>query len=139
MHSEVMAKDRPQVGVGVIIVREGQVLLGKRKSSHGKGSWSFAGGHLEFGESIEECAKREAMEETGLVVTDVRLGPYTNDVFTTEGKHYITLFVICTAVGEPQVMEPDKCEGWQWFKWNQLPADLFLPVQHLKELGFTIP
>ncbi len=54
--------ERPKVGVGVIVVKEGKVLLLQRKNSHGSGTWCFPGGHLEYGESLEECAKREVLE-----------------------------------------------------------------------------
>ena len=56
-------KNRPSVGVAVIVVNNGKVLLGKRKGSHGSGSWAFPGGHLEMNESIEACARREVFEE----------------------------------------------------------------------------
>ena len=61
-------RELPKVGVGVIVVRDGKVLLGKRRGAHGEGSWSFPGGHLEFNELLEICAKREAKEETGLEI-----------------------------------------------------------------------
>ena len=60
-------KKYPKVGVGVMIQNEkGQVLLGLRKGSHGEGEWNFPGGHLEFGETVFETARREVKEESGL-------------------------------------------------------------------------
>ncbi|HYF65459.1 MAG TPA: NUDIX hydrolase [Herpetosiphonaceae bacterium] len=129
---------RPRVGVSVIICRDRKVLLGQRQASHGAGSWQFPGGHLEYGEAVEECAIREVAEETGLAVAELRRGPYTNDVFAAEGKHYITLFLVADCPeGEPEAREPEKCAGWAWFGWDELPAPLFLPVQNLLALGWT--
>lgn len=129
--------DRPKVGVGVIVLRNGRVLLGKRKNAHGEGSWSFGGGHLEFGESWEECAKREMAEECGTTIKNVRFGAVTNDHFEMEGKHYITLFMVADHdAGELAVLEPDKCERWEWFDWEALPEPLFLPIRNLLKTGF---
>lgn len=114
------------------------VLLGKRKSAHGSDCWAFPGGHLEFGESVEECAARELYEETGLTATKISCGPYTNDIFIEAEKHYITLYAFAdTSVGEPEVREPEKCACWEWFKWDTLPAPLFLPIQNLIRQGFS--
>ena len=127
----------PQVGVGVLVLRDGRVLLGRRKGSHGAGTWSAPGGRLEFGESLEACARRELLEETGLAVASVELGPYTNDVFHEAGRHFLTVFALArAAVGEPANLEPDKCEGWDWFRWDALPAPLFLPLQSLHATGW---
>jgi 8-oxo-dGTP diphosphatase len=128
----------PRVGVGVIVIREGRVLLGKRKGSHGAGTWALPGGHLEFGETVDDCARREAEEETGLQLKNIRPGPYTNDVMAAEGKHYVTVFVQAVPeAGEPQILEPDKCECWVWFKWSELPQNLFLPLQNLRAQGYV--
>lgn len=115
----------PQVGVGVLILRDGKVLLGRRKGSHGAGCWSAPGGHLEFGEAVEDCALREALEETGLALSELRHGPFSNDVF--EGRHYLTAFILagCAEDAEARLMEPDKCDGWAWFDWADLPEPLF--------------
>ena len=132
-------KKRPYIGVAVIVVRKGRVLLGKRKNSHGSGTWQFPGGHLEYGESIEACARRELKEETGLDIDKSRMGPFTNDVFKKERKHYVTLFVIAEQTsGNPRVMEPDKCERWDWFPWTQLPRPRFLPIVNLLQQNFSI-
>lgn len=130
----------PKVGVAVILIDGKKVLLGERRGSHGDGTWCFPGGNLEFGESPLLCAKRELKEETGLNVTQLMQGPYTNDVFERENKHYVTLFVLGKYEGgTPDLREPEKCKGWRWFEWGQLPAPLFLPIQNLLKQGFTLP
>jgi 8-oxo-dGTP diphosphatase len=127
---------RPKVGIAIIIERNNKVLLGKRKGSHGSGSWAFPGGHLEFNESLEDCATREVMEETGLTINNIRKYTFTNDIMKEENKHYITCYLKADCdTGEPKIMEPNKCEEWNWFGWNELPSPLFIPLQNLlKEL-----
>ena len=127
----------PRLGVGVIVYKDHRILLGRRRNSHGEGHWAFPGGHLEFSESPLECARREVQEETGLQLSKTRSGPYTNDVFLEENKHYVTLFVMAEpCAGEPQLLEPDKCSEWLWFSWNDLPSPLFLPISNLIAQGF---
>tara|TARA_Y100001956_G_C4105202_1_gene179616 strand:+ start:871 stop:1296 length:426 start_codon:yes stop_codon:yes gene_type:complete len=123
-----------RVGVAAVILREGRVLLGERIGSHGSHTWATPGGHLEMGESIEACAKRETFEETGLVIESFKNLTFTNDIFEKEGKHYVTLFVVgsCSS-GEPQITEPDKCKQWKWFDLEELPEPLFLPLTNLLE------
>ena len=128
----------PRVGIGVIIRREGKVLLGLRRGAHGAGTWALPGGHLEFGESFEACAAREAAEETGLRIAIEGIGPCTNDVMPAEQRHYVTVFVLAaSASGTPEVREPAKCERWAWFDWAALPEPLFLPLRHLVASGFV--
>jgi len=128
----------PRVGVGVIVVRDGLVLLGQRIGSHGAGTWALPGGHLEYGESVEQCAAREVREETGLELLALQPGPYTSDVFALEARHYVTLFVVATAgVGEAQLCEPTRCVQWRWFRWAALPQPLFQPLATLQRTGFV--
>ena len=136
----IYMKNRPLIGVAVIVIKNGKVLLGKRKNSHGDGTWAFPGGHLEFNESIEECARREVWEETGMRITNLRYGPYTNDVFSGEDRHYVTLFVLADfASGEPGVKEPDKCEEWRWYDWPPPVKPHFLPLANLLKQNFKLP
>lgn len=129
--------ERPKVGVGVCIIKNGKVLLGQRFGAHGEGSWSFPGGHLEFGESWEDCAKREVYEETGLKISDPKFITCTNDVFVSENKHYVTVYMKAVLEkGEPKVLEPDRMVKWEWFDWDNLPEPHFLPLDHLLETGF---
>lgn len=137
-----MANNRPSVGVAVIVVKNKKVLLGKRKNVPiGKGCWGFPGGHLEENESFEGAAKREVMEETGMKIKNLRFLTATNDIFTKEKKHYITLFLCAEHLsGTPKVLEPEKCEKWRFFEWKKLPSPLFLPVKNLlKQNLFTPP
>lgn len=129
----------PRVGLGVIVVKDYKVLLGKRlSSSHSPGVWQFAGGHLEFGESFEDCARREVKEETGIDIKNVHFVSATNDIYPEENKHYITVFMIADyQSGELKVMEPDKAEKWDWYNWDQMPQPLFLPIIHLLKQGYN--
>lgn len=126
-----MSKE-PRVGVALIITHDDHVLMIKRKGSHGEGTWAVPGGHLEFGESPEECAIREAGEEVNVQVTDVRFRAITNDVFEAEDKHYITIWMEGTLGGsEPMVNAADEVADVGWFSWVALPQPLFLPLQNL--------
>lgn len=130
--------DIPRIGVGVIVIKDNKVLLGKRMNAHGEGTWSFPGGHLEYNESVEDCAKREVFEETGIKIKNVRLGNYTNDIFEKESKHYVTLYVISEHdSGDVKVMEPEKCEKWEWVEWSKLNKPLFLPIVNLLKQGYN--
>ena len=128
-----MAGADPQVrvGVAVIVTRGDRILLGQRKGAHGAGTWALPGGHLEFGESLEACARREVFEETGLRIDGIRRVDFTNDLFRAEGKHYVTLFVAADCgAGEPLLREPEKCARWEWFSGSSLPGPLFLPLRN---------
>ncbi len=137
MHSPESVS-RTRVGVGVIVVRDGRVLLGQRIGSHGAGTWALPGGNLDHGESVEDCARRELLEETGLTMTGVRQAPYTVDHFADAGKHYVTLFVEAIGTdGEPEPLEPEKCAGWSWFRWAEFPEPIFAPLASLRASGYV--
>jgi 8-oxo-dGTP diphosphatase len=131
--------ERPLVGVAVMVIKDRRVLLGRRRNAHGDGTWAFPGGHLEFNESVEECAVREVFEETGIRIKNLRFGPYTNDIFDKEGKHYVTLFIIADHdSGTPIVKEPQKCEKWEWHGWPPEVSPYFLPLKNLLERNFKL-
>lgn len=125
-----MSCKRPHVGVGIIIEKEGKVLLLKRKGDHDPGTWSFPGGKLEFFEDIENCAIRETKEETDLDIFDTKIDRITNDIFEKYQSHYITIYVKAEFKGVPKIMEPDKCSDMKWFFWDNLPKELFLPTKN---------
>jgi 8-oxo-dGTP diphosphatase len=91
-----------------------------------------------MGETPEACGRRELAEEAGLIADVLTRGPYTNDVFEADDKHYVTLFFVADGTaGEPELREPDKCSGWAWFAWDELPEPLFLPIINLRAQGWA--
>ncbi len=127
----------PRVGVGVLILKDGKLLMAKRKGSHGSGTWAPPGGKLDFEEEVEACAIRETFEETGLEVKDPKFITITNDI--AEGTHYVTLWTRAIyAGGEPRITEPEKCDEIGWFDLNDLPSPLFLPMENLLKAGVKL-
>lgn len=126
------------VGFGVMILRDGKVLLGQRhidptkadSELHGEGTWTMPGGKMHFGESFEETCTRETMEETGIVIdkSKIKIISITNDIVTD--AHFVTIGFLCEDFqGEVQVMEPDEITKWEWFDLNNLPKPLFFPSE----------
>lgn len=119
---------RPFVGVGVMMIRDGKVLLGRRKGAHGEGTFGWAGGHLELGETLEECAVREVFEETGIKVKELKFLCLSNII--EYGKHYVDIEFLCTDIsGDPELNEPEKIEVWGWYPLDKLPKPLFKAVE----------
>jgi 8-oxo-dGTP diphosphatase len=118
-------ENRPAAGVGMMIMKDGKVLLGKRKGAHGEGEYAFPGGHLEYMESFEDCAKRELAEECGIEINNIRF-QFVANVTKYAPKHYVHIgLLVDWAGGEPQVLEPDKSESWNWYALDQLPQPMF--------------
>lgn len=120
-----MQPDQPQVGIGVMIVKDGMVLLGKRKGSHGEGEYAFPGGHLEYMESFEACAQRETLEECGIEIANIRF-QFVANVTTYAPKHYVHIGLLADwRNGTPTVLEPEASGPWEWYPLDQLPHPLF--------------
>jgi len=131
-------KPQVKVGFGVMILKNNKVLLGKRhddpqKASsalHGEGTWTMPGGKMHFGQTFEDEAARETLEETGIIVdkSKFKLISLTNDV--VHDAHFITIGFLCEDFeGEPQVMEPDEITKWEWFDLNSLPSPIYFPSE----------
>ena len=142
-------KKKVGVGVGVMILKDGKVLLGKRhddpeKASsllNGAGTWTMPGGKLDFGEIFEEGAKREVLEETGITLNKVDVICINQDIIET--AHFITIGLFSDAFsGEPKVMEPDEITEWRWFDLNSLPNSIYFPsakvLENYKQKRFYI-
>ncbi|KAL5869377.1 hypothetical protein ACKVWC_010122 [Pyricularia oryzae] len=135
---------RPKIGVAALVYGpDKRLIIGRRKSPIGRGQWGFPGGHLEYGESVVPCAERETLEETGLRIRGVKIAAVAESVFHDLHMHYITLFVHCEMQdpdAQPETLEPEKCEGWEWKSWDQIKTmanqggetdELFAPIINL--------
>ncbi|MBX3138826.1 NUDIX domain-containing protein [Candidatus Obscuribacterales bacterium] len=122
--------DVTRIGVGVLVIRGDKYLLGKRIGAHEAGVYAAPGGHLEYGESFAECARREVLEETGLVAGAVRFLLIGNYMFGT--KHYVDVdLVVECPDGEPIAMEPEKCAEWKWYRFDDLPSPVFIVTKRM--------
>lgn len=125
------------VSCEMIIKKGSKILLGKRGRVFGEGSWAFPGGHLEVGERVEDCARRELKEEVGIEPRKISLIRILNDFKNLEGqeKQYIRFtFLVEDFSGEIINKEPEKCEGWQWFDLANLPEPIFIGHQKVLKL-----
>ena len=94
------------------------------------------------GESFEECASRELKEETGLDIKQMELLTVKNHLFLKEPEpaHYVTIFmraVLANPEQVPQNLEPHRCDGWEWYGWDNLPKPLFWPLEKMVQAGFN--
>jgi len=133
-------KKRVGVGFGVILLKDGRILLGQRHSNaakadselHGEGSWTMPGGKLEFGESFEEGAAREVLEEAGIKLKSVKVLCVNND--KVSDAHFVTIGLMAEGFeGEPKVMEPDEITQWKWFELDKLPMPMYFPSLRILE------
>ncbi|MBN2102111.1 MAG: NUDIX hydrolase [Candidatus Aenigmarchaeota archaeon] len=118
-------KDHPYVGVDNIIVNnKGEILLERRSDSMWTfpGYWCLVGGFIDWGETVEEAAKREAREEIGVEIEVVRfLGRYYDSMGRHPKKTVICLPHISRIVsGEPNVNQPEEVSEVRWFKPEEI-------------------
>ena len=129
---EYMNEPIVKVGAGVVIIQNGKTLLAKRKGSHADGYYGSVGGHVEFGESLLETVKREAFEELGIEIGNIRFISCTNMI--KYEKYYLDVSFIADLIsGEPRICEPDKIESIGWYSLDDLPEPLFEPVRIVLE------
>ena len=133
------------VGFGVLLLKNNKVLLGRRNDDpekadsvfHLAGAWTMPGGKLEYGESFEEAANREVLEETGMILNKVRIFCVNND--KNEYAHFVTIGMIAEDFsGEAQAMEPDEIVEWKWFDLKELPSPIYFPSEKCSIITYKI-
>ncbi len=102
------------------IIRDGQILLIKKKRGHGRGKWNGPGGKMEFEEPSENCLRRELREEIGIKVKREReLGTL---IFYENGK--LNWLVYLFRVEEYEGQPTESGEAYPlWFPLNEIPFD----------------
>lgn len=112
----------PKTTAGVIIVKNGRVLLGKKASGPKKGLWNIPGGFLEAGEHPLQGAKREIKEETNLNIRIIKLlGIFKSRYFT--GDHCVNIFYLAEIISGP-AKAGDDLSQLKWFKPSELPKKM---------------
>lgn len=125
-------------GMGIILLRDDKILLGKRTEDvskgtselKGEGTWTLPGGKIHFKESFEDVLVREVKEETGIDLNSFEIICVNNDI--AGEKHFVTVGAISEEFeGEANVMEPEEITEWKWFSLDELPEKLFAPSEKI--------
>ena len=123
MRKNIEYPERPIAGVGVVVFRNEEVLLVKRKNAPYKGQWSIPGGKQRLGETVTQAAHRELMEETGVEVNELTLIDVIDIMVPDEeGEilyHYIVVdFRAYWMSGE--CSPGDDAQDVKWFNLNKI-------------------
>lgn len=119
-------------GASVIVVKDGHILLQKRRDN---GCWSYHGGCLELGEILEDAARRELYEETGLLAKDLKLfgvfsGPELHYTYPHGDEVYnVDVVYICEDYEGELKRENSEVTELQWFPFYSIPNNLSPPVK----------
>lgn len=138
-------ENRINVGIGVVIFnKRNEVLMIKRKGTHGAGEWAFPGGSVEFGETFEQATKRELEEELGLKAENIKVISLSNQLrYLKDGVHCVIIGMKAQMIGKPKIKEPEKIEEIRWFPFDDLPGEMFEGseqiVRGIKSGKFYIP
>lgn len=120
----------PRVGCGAAILRDGKLLLVKRKRPPEANHWGLPGGKVDWLETAAAAVAREIAEELGLTIQPQRLLCFVDQIDVERDEHWVApVFVVEDAEGEPRILEPEALAACDWFRLDQLPAPLTRATQ----------
>lgn len=121
-----------QTAASVIIENgKGEVLLGRRTDN---GRWGYAGGSIELGESVEDCAKRELFEEFGLIAEELEFfminsGEETHYIYPNGDEVYnVEIVYICRRYHGTVTPQKEEMSELRFFPRDALPKDISEPI-----------
>ncbi|MCV3764299.1 NUDIX domain-containing protein [Rhizobium sp. TRM95796] len=118
-------EDFPGVGVGLVIIRDARLLLYRRVRPPEAGHWNIVGGKIDHLEAANDAVRREAEEESGLLIGSVEFLGLSEQIFADEGQHWLSLIYRAVEFsGEARVTEPEKLPEFGWFPVDALPQPL---------------
>ncbi|MGW9025476.1 NUDIX hydrolase [Streptomyces sp. NPDC055722] len=121
-----------------IVVQEGRVLMVRRRMREGELSWQFPAGGIEAGESAEEAAVRETLEETGLTVSAIKL---LGERVHPKTKRLMSYTACDVVSGTAHVADEEELAELAWVAHAEIPEyvpyGLFEPVQDYLDGALT--
>lgn len=122
-----------QVGAGIIVEDpEGRVLLQLRADNH---CWGYCGGSIELDEKVEDAAKRELFEETGLSAESVKLfgvwsGPELHYIYPNGDEvSNVDIVFLCRSFSGELKPQESEVEALRFFRLDEIPENLSPPIR----------
>ena len=120
------------VGIQCFVVADSNILLGRRTSGFGIGTWGLPGGHLEQGEAILGAAARELREESGIIARTMRIAAIGDPI--PENNYHLQIGVLVDEwSGEPSITAPHEIGEWHFFPLDALPSNLLISSAYIIE------
>ncbi|WP_234789994.1 GNAT family N-acetyltransferase [Mycolicibacterium fortuitum] len=129
----------PRLGCGAAIMRDGALLLVRRRCDPEAGHWGLPGGKVDWLEPVQAAVVREIREELGIELESVQLLCVVDQIDPVKPEHWVApVYLARQFSGEPRIVEPDKHAEWGWFRLRRLPEPLTMATRvalpHLAEL-----
>jgi 8-oxo-dGTP diphosphatase len=132
-------KHQPEIGVAVFCIRNGKLLVARRRSGKLNGQYACPGGHLKWMETFIDAAVRELREETGLIAAPGDCSVVSVDQGFAREEHHCWVVInveVAEWRGEPCCMEPKKQGPWEWRPLGKLPRKTMETVRREAERQF---